>query len=44
VPSAADADAVARSVEAAGYRAERDGESWLLSDPWGTALRLVAEA
>jgi catechol 2,3-dioxygenase len=44
VPSRADADAAARSVEAAGHRVERAGESWLLRDPWGTALRLVPDA
>jgi catechol 2,3-dioxygenase len=43
VPRAADADAAARSVEAAGYGAERAGDGWLLRDPWGTALRVIAE-
>ena len=42
VPRAEDADAAARSVERAGYSVARDGNSWRLIDPWGTALRLVA--
>jgi catechol 2,3-dioxygenase len=42
VPRATDAQAAARSVEAGGYRVERDGESWLAADPWGTRLRLVS--
>ncbi len=42
VPRAEDADAAARSVEGAGYRVARDGNSWRLTDPWGTTLRLVA--
>jgi catechol 2,3-dioxygenase len=44
VPHADDADAAARSVEAAGYGAARDANRWRLVDPWGTTLRLVAEA
>jgi catechol 2,3-dioxygenase len=43
VPRAEDAEAAARSVEAAGYRATRAGESWLLTDPWGTTVRLRSE-
>jgi catechol 2,3-dioxygenase len=43
VPRAADAEAAAHSVEAAGYRVARAGESWLATDPWGTTLRLNAE-
>jgi catechol 2,3-dioxygenase len=43
VPRAEDAEAAARSVEAAGYRVTRADESWLFTDPWGTALRLRAE-
>jgi catechol 2,3-dioxygenase len=43
VPHAEDADAVARSVEAAGYGVTRAGASWLLTDPWGTTLRVRAE-
>ena len=41
VPRAEDADAAARSVERAGYSVARDGNSWRLTDPWGTVLRLV---
>ena len=44
VPRAEDAEAAARSVEAAGHRVTRDGESWVTTDPWGTTLRLSAEA
>jgi catechol 2,3-dioxygenase len=43
VPSSDDADAAARSVEAAGYRVTKDGTSWRASDPWGTTVRLVSE-
>ena len=42
VPRAEDADAAARSVEGAGYSVAREGNSWRLSDPWGTTLKLVA--
>jgi catechol 2,3-dioxygenase len=42
VPRPEDADAAARSVEGAGYGVARDGNSWRLTDPWGTTLRLVA--
>jgi catechol 2,3-dioxygenase len=41
VPSAEDADAAARSVEAAGYRVARAGDAWLTADPWGTTVRIV---
>jgi catechol 2,3-dioxygenase len=41
VPRADDADAAARSVEAAGNRVVRDGDSWVITDPWGTKARLV---
>jgi catechol 2,3-dioxygenase len=44
VPRADDVDAAARSVEAAGYRVGRDGNSRRLVDPWGTTLRLVAKS
>jgi catechol 2,3-dioxygenase len=40
VPSVEDAAAAARSIESAGYTAERTGDSWVTSDPWGTKLRL----
>lgn len=44
VPRAEDAEAAARSVEAAGYRVTQAGDSRLLTDPWGTTLRLIVEA
>lgn len=44
VPTAADADRAAASLEAAGYAAVREGKSWRTVDPWGTALRLVSDA
>jgi catechol 2,3-dioxygenase len=43
VPRAADADAAARSVEAAGYGVERTSGGWRLRDPWGTEVRVIAE-
>jgi catechol 2,3-dioxygenase len=43
VPGAHDAEAAVRSVEAAGYRVTRADQSWLLTDPWGTTLRVRAE-
>jgi catechol 2,3-dioxygenase len=42
VPSLADAEAAAGSLEAAGYRVEPGPESWFATDPWGTRLRLAA--
>jgi catechol 2,3-dioxygenase len=44
VPSTADADAAARSLESAGYAVTRDEiGSWSAADPWGTRLRVLAE-
>jgi catechol 2,3-dioxygenase len=43
VPTKQDADEAARSVVAAGYAAKPDGSDWILTDPWGTSLRLVPE-
>lgn len=40
VPTAADADAAARSLEAAGYGVTREGDGWTAADPWGTGLRV----
>ena len=39
VPALA-AEAAARRVASAGYPAAREGEGWLLTDPWGTRLRV----
>ncbi|HEX2205879.1 MAG TPA: VOC family protein [Longimicrobium sp.] len=45
VPTAADAEAAARSLEAAGHAVRREERGWLAADPWGTPLRVVgAEA
>jgi catechol 2,3-dioxygenase len=44
VPRAEDADRAAASLRAAGYDAERQGNAWQTTDPWGTRLRLVPEA
>jgi catechol 2,3-dioxygenase len=47
VPSKKDADEAAQSVKAAGYTVESAGAGkigggeWLLTDPWGTRLRLI---
>src|SRR5262245_11364362 len=40
LPSPDDCAAAARSLGAAGFRTERDGESWVVLDPWNTTLRL----
>jgi catechol 2,3-dioxygenase len=42
VPTAADADAAARSLEKRGYPIEHLDDAWVAADPWGTTLRLVA--
>jgi catechol 2,3-dioxygenase len=44
VPTTSDADDAAQSVKAAGYPAKQEGSEWLITDPWGTGLRLVPEA
>jgi catechol 2,3-dioxygenase len=44
VPTNNDADEAAHSVKAAGYPAKQEGSGWLLTDPWGTGLRLVPES
>jgi len=41
VPSGNDAEAAARHAAAAGYAARHAGGDWLLSDPWGTSVRLT---
>jgi catechol 2,3-dioxygenase len=43
VPTKEDAEQAARSVKDAGYAVKKDGSEWLLTDPWGTGLRLVPE-
>src|SRR5256885_1038123 len=44
LPTGKDADEAAKSVRAAGYAAKQEGTEWLLTDPWGTGLRLVPES
>ena len=43
VPSTRDVADAAASLESAGYRVERSGETAATRDPWGTQLRLVSE-
>ena len=40
IPTAGDADAAARSIEAAGYAVARGDGGWLIEDPWGTTVRV----
>jgi catechol 2,3-dioxygenase len=40
LPSSDDRRAAAQSLRSAGYAAEQEGESWVVSDPWNTTLRL----
>ena len=44
VPTAKDAREAASSVKAAGYDVLEESGEWVLTDPWGTSLRLVPEA
>ena len=41
VPTVDDARAAAESCARAGYQAQADGGSWLLTDPWGTSVRIL---
>jgi catechol 2,3-dioxygenase len=43
VPTPRDADEAARHVKSAGYDVKQERGEWVLTDPWGTSLRLVAE-
>jgi catechol 2,3-dioxygenase len=43
VPRPEDAEAAARSVEAAGHAVARDDRGWRAADPWGTPLRLTSD-
>jgi catechol 2,3-dioxygenase len=43
VPTKSDADEAAKNVMAAGYEAKPENGEWVLTDPWGTSLRLVPE-
>ena len=42
VPTKKDAEEAALHVESAGYAAKEESDEWVLTDPWGTSLRLVA--
>lgn len=43
VPTRKDAEAAARHVKAADYPVKEERGEWILTDPWGTSLRLVPE-
>jgi catechol 2,3-dioxygenase len=43
VPTTKDAEEAAKSVMAGGYEAKPENGEWILTDPWGTSLRLVPE-
>jgi catechol 2,3-dioxygenase len=43
VPTKKDAVEAARHVQAAGYSVKEENGEWVLTDPWGTSLRLVPE-
>lgn len=43
VPTQKDAEEAAKNVKAAGFSVKQEGSEWLLTDPWGTGLRLVPE-
>ena len=43
VPTAKDAADAAKSVKAANYDVKEENGEWLLTDPWGTSLRLLPE-
>jgi catechol 2,3-dioxygenase len=43
VPTKKDAEEAATHVRSAGYEATPENGEWILTDPWGTSLRLVPE-
>ena len=43
VPTRKDAEEAARHVKNAGYEVKQEDGEWILTDPWGTSLRLVPE-
>ena len=43
VPAGKDADQAAGHVKESGYSVKEEDGTWLLTDPWGTSLRLVPE-
>ena len=44
VPTPADAAGAAASLTSAGGPTRQDGDDWLATDPWGTTVRVKAEA
>jgi catechol 2,3-dioxygenase len=42
VPSTADVEEAAKSLESAGHAVRRDAAGWTATDPWNTQLRVVA--
>jgi len=44
VPTAADVEGAARSLDAAGYAPTRDAGACLVADPWGTTLRITSDS
>jgi catechol 2,3-dioxygenase len=43
LPSGGDVAAAAQSLESAGNAVQRQGETALAADPWGTTIRITAE-
>lgn len=43
VPTRKDAEEAARHVKQADYPVKKENDEWVLTDPWGTSLRLVPE-
>ena len=43
VPTKKNAEEAARHVKSAGYPVREENGEWILTDPWGTSLRLVPE-
>jgi len=43
VPTRKDAEEAARHVSGSGYEVKQEDGEWVLTDPWGTSLRLVPE-
>src|SRR5687768_5545846 len=43
LPAAADVAAAGQSLEAAGYAVQREGETAMAADPWGTTIRITSD-
>ena len=43
LPAAANVAAAAQSLESAGYAVQREGETALAADPWGTTIRITSD-